>query len=345
MKGKGIFALFVGICCVFGLLLSACQGSEMPDVGIGTTNPSTENIEAEDISLVRVDTAIPSSKVVRTENISLPNCGGSSELTQTLGTVTTVQKSLSLGARAKGSAGAEVEIPETAKLRLEVEIEATYQQTFQTASSRLDTLVMKAAPKTHIVYIIEWEQLEYTSAVSFAMKGEVFQAPYTYTLVVPKLTSSDQVSCSGVSPEKTFTFTPITPTLSPTSTPTPPPTLSPTPAPYVALTPEYSCDTINEQPPYNTEIKRGRKFKVSFTLVNTGSNTWPEGVELVLDSNPYNTVDVPTPLQQIPRVQPLGTVNIGPFDAVAPEEPGYYVISFELGNGICWPYISFNVVK
>ena len=344
MKGKGIFALFVGIYCVFGLLLSACQGSDVPDVGIGTTNPSTEIIE-EDISLVRVDTVIPSTKVVRTEDISLPNCGGSSELTQTLGTVTTVQKSLSLGARAKGSAGTEVEIPATAKLQLEVEIEATYRQAYQTASSRLDTIVMKAAPKTHIIYIIEWEKLEYTSAVSFAMKGEVFQAPYTYTLVVPKLTTSVQVSCSGVSPEKTFTFTPITPTLTPTSTPKPSPTLSPTPAPYVALTPEYTCDTINEQPPYNAEIKRGRKFKVSFTLVNTGSNTWPEGVALVLDSNPYNTVDVPTPLQQIPRVRPLDMVNIGPFDAVAPEEPGYYVVSFELGDDICWPYISFNVVK
>jgi hypothetical protein len=208
---------------------------------------------------------------------------------------------------------------------------------------------MKAAPKTHIIYVIEWEKQEFTSAVSFALKGEVFKAPYTYTLVVPKLVSSVPVGCSGVSPEMTFTFTPIIPTpsatSSPTASPTASPTSTPTPAPYVAVTPEYTCDTINEQPPYDTEIKRGRKFKVSFTLVNTGSNTWPEGVELVLDSNPYNTVDVPTPLQQIPRVQPLDTVNIGPFDAVAPEEPGYYVVSFKLGNGICWPYISFNVVK
>lgn len=318
MTGKRIFWLLAGICSVLAILLSSCQDFEMTDV--------------------KVDTATPAIEVLRTEDIPLPNCGGSGELSQSLGMVTTVQKSLSLSAKASGSAGTAINIPAATKLQLEVEIEATYQQTYQTASSRLDTIVMKAAPGTHIIYTVQWEKHEFTSAVSFAVKGEVYRAPYTYTLVVPKIISSDSVSCSEVSPEITSTPAQITSISSPTSTPA---------ASASTLTPaaDYACGTANEQPQENSKLKRGQSFKVSFTLVNTGSAVWPDDLTLDISSNPSGTVDAaPLPIK-VPRVQPGDSINVGPFDAKAPNKEGHYVVGFNLGDGLCWPYIAFDVVK
>lgn len=137
-----------------------------------------------------------------------------------------------------------------------------------------------------------------------------------------------------------FTATPAnTATITSTPTRTATPTLSSTP------TPAYACDTVNEQPTYGKAIKRGHKFKVGFTLVNTGNSVWPEETELRLGSNPFGMVDVPSALPKIPRLEPGDTIDIGPFDAKAPDQVGFYVVSFTIGDGSCNPFITFNVVK
>jgi hypothetical protein len=84
---------------------------------------------------------------------------------------------------------------------------------------------------------------------------------------------------------------------------------------------------------------------VGFTLVNTGASVWPEETELRLGSNPFGTVDVPSALPKIPRLEPGDTIDVGPFDAKAPDQVGFYVVSFTLGDGSCNPFITFNVVK
>ena len=152
----------------------------------------------------------------------------------------------------------------------------------------------------------------------------------------------------SLAPPPTFTLTnTVTSTAAPTFTPTITltPTRTATPTLTSTPTPAYACDTINERPVYGAAIKRGKSFKVGFTIVNTGTSVWPEETELILAANPYGTIDSPIPLKKIPRLQPGATIDIGPYDAKAPDQLGYYVVSFTLGDGSCNPYISFNVVK
>ena len=289
------------------IFLVACNG------GAGSPNitpPGEAVLEVKETSVLEDAVAEP---------IYLNNCGNPASVSH----VSTHSQAITIG----GSAGLGVSGGVVSG-----SVEGKYSSTENVSKS----LTVTAAPETNMKFVLLWtEKVSEGTVTAVGQSGEA-----TYQVSVPisvELSSAEDLGCPASTPETS------TPTLSPT--PTSSPTPSPTPVPYVALTPEYACDTTNEQPSYGAEIKRGRKFKVSFTLVNTGSNTWPDGVKLVLDSNPYGTVDVTTPLQQIPRVQPLDMVDIGPFDAVAPEEPGYYVVSFELGDDICWPYISFNVVK
>jgi len=132
---------------------------------------------------------------------------------------------------------------------------------------------------------------------------------------------------------------PIEPTASPSPTNTTAPSSTATPIPA------YACATVNEQPQENSKLKREQRFKVSFTIVNTGTTAWPEDLVLNISSNPYGTVDASDFPMNVRSLQPGGSINMGPFDAKAPDKDGHYVIAFKLGDGLCWPYIAFDVGK
>ncbi len=195
--------------------------------------------KTQEISDIRVTQAEPTSIKGEIEEFPLPNCGGSGELKQSLGMQTSVKKNLTVGTRATVSGGGEVSIPEAAKLKLEAAIELAYQQTYETASSRTDSVELKAAPGTHIVYVIQWEEQQFSSTVSYAIQGEVYKAPYTYILHIPKVSESYPVSCPSINtasidetPTATLTHTPTAPATY-TATNTPLPTDTPTPTAYV----------------------------------------------------------------------------------------------------------------
>ena len=65
---------------------------------------------------IKIKEAEAVKTVVGTEEFPLPNCGGTSELSQSLGTQTTVQKSVAVGAKATTTVGGEVDIPQTVKM-------------------------------------------------------------------------------------------------------------------------------------------------------------------------------------------------------------------------------------
>ena len=198
------------------LTLGSC-GKAMPTVRpAATATPDIGNIRVERAEAVRT--------VVGTDDFPLPNCGGTSKLSQSLGAEATVQRSVTIGDKASTTAGAEAEIPMTVKAKLEVEIELAYQETYQVTRSRLYEITMEAAPGTHVVYVIAWEEQKFASTVSYAMTDEVYKAPYTYTLQVPKIGDSYQVDC----PPPTVTTTQA---LTPTETLTPTPTRTFTPTP------------------------------------------------------------------------------------------------------------------
>lgn len=148
---------------------------------------------------VRVNTVAPREAKISIEQFPLPNCGGTGEIRQTLGTTASVFKSVTIGVKATARGGGEMTIPETAKLKLEIEVEGAYQKTYESASSRLDTIYMPAAAGTHVVYEIGWYEQTFESIVEFSSSGQVYEAPYIYKLRIPKIENSYQVSCSGSS--------------------------------------------------------------------------------------------------------------------------------------------------
>lgn len=111
---------------------------------------------------------------------------------------------------------------------------------------------------------------------------------------------------------------------------------------------EYSCDIIRQRPRDNTEFKRTHTFDVSFAILNNGSATWPAGKDVILLGNPGPTLGIAagTVVLQLPEMKP-GDVSpvIGPFDAVAPDVEGHYVVDFKLEGGFCYPYVAFDVVR
>jgi len=151
-----------------------------------------------------------------------------------------------------------------------------------------------------------------------------------------------------------------------TQTPTPVPTLTPvlnTATPVTLVAPsggsggggtsgggnssvDYHCDPdIRKRPLDNTEIRRNASFDVIFTIKNDGAKTWAAGKDLVLLSNPGGTLINPPGTIELPEMAPGDLFTVGPFDAIAPKDPGRYVINFKLEGGWCLPYIVFYVVR
>jgi len=111
---------------------------------------------------------------------------------------------------------------------------------------------------------------------------------------------------------------------------------------------ENSCDIIRQRPRDNTEFKRANTFDVSFVILNNGTATWPAGKDVTLtqDSGGALGIAVGTVVLQLGKMEPGDTsAVIGPFDAQAPDTPGFYVINFKVEGGFCYPYVAFNVVR
>lgn len=177
------------------MIISGCQSS--PNPSSATDDGEVQNIQVQKVS--------PQKTVSFTEEFPLPNCGGTEKLTQTLGTQVSVSKSVQMGTTVSVSGGAEVGVSAAAKLTMEAAVEATYQQEYDTANSRLDTIEMGAAPKTHVVYTIEWEKQEFSSVVTYELNKEMVQTPYTFTMNVPKLSGSREEKCSDTGSEEPTT--------------------------------------------------------------------------------------------------------------------------------------------
>lgn len=159
---------------------------------------ASEASQSDKVSDVQVKTVNSKKFPGNTEEFPLPNCGGTGKLTQSLGTQASVSKMVEIGTAVEVSGGAEVDIPETASLSLEMAVEAAYRQEYETANSRLDTIGMEAAPRTHVIYTVEWEKQEFSSIVTFEYNREMLQTPYTFTMNVPKIAGSRGEKCSDI---------------------------------------------------------------------------------------------------------------------------------------------------
>lgn len=200
------------------LFLGACQQTEQPSIQTAQ-NSAVENM--------RVTTVQPIVSLVKTEPFPLPNCGGTGEIHQTLGSTASITKGITVSGKATVNGGVEEQIPATVKLKLEIEIEAAYQKVYDSANSRLDTIDMPAAAKTHVIYDIGWYEQAFSSIVQYSSDGQIYEVPYTYKLQVPKIDNSHQIPCatSTTSPASGNNINTPEPTTSvETATPQPTPT-------------------------------------------------------------------------------------------------------------------------
>lgn len=155
----------------------------------------------------------------------------------------------------------------------------------------------------------------------------------------------------------------FTPTSIPTATFTPTPlVLPPTVTPFVVVpptsgysgggggggagsSPTYSCDPdIGKRPFDNSIFKPGDSFDIKFTIKNTGTATWPAGYDLVYFSGPNMAPAFPAVIE-LPEMDPGDMFAVGPYDATAPGEEGFHVMTFKLQGGFCYPYVAIRVQK
>lgn len=131
------------------------------------------------------------------------------------------------------------------------------------------------------------------------------------------------------------TLTPIIPTITPL--PVNPPSSGGSGTVYK---PEYACNAINRKPLDNTEFNKNAKFDIKWTIVNSGTQTWPAGMDIKYFSGANmattNRVEIPK------EMKPNDTYVIN-LDGVAPGKTGFYVMTWALDGQICYPYVAINV--
>lgn len=148
-----------------------------------------------------------------------------------------------------------------------------------------------------------------------------------------------------------------TPTLVPSLTPTPTPVV-PTATPFVitpptttggggssgsgggSTKPTYSCDPdIGKRPRDNSEYAPGDDFDVKWTIMNTGTATWPAGTDLTCFSGCGMTGYGGT---ELPEMKPGDKFSVL-FEANAPAQSGFQVLTFKVQGGFCYPYVAIRV--
>ncbi len=150
-------------------------------------------------------------------------------------------------------------------------------------------------------------------------------------------TSVAQTLEAQASPTPEATFTPLViPTFTPVVVNTP--TSRPRTGGYVK--PEYACDIINRRPFDNSQFNRGADFDIKWTIVNTGTKTWPPGVDVHYYSGPIMSTIT---FAEIPYEMKPGAKFELWMDASAPTEKGFHVMTWVVQGQYCFPYTAIIV--
>lgn len=136
--------------------------------------------------------------------------------------------------------------------------------------------------------------------------------------------------------------TPLIPTATPFTVV--PPTLAPSSGGSggggVAVTPlDYDCTSRDRRPYDNTYFKSNKEFDIRWTIVNTGTKSWPKGFDVKYFSGPQMSA---TTLVELPAMEPGDTYEVI-LDAVAPNEEGFHVMTYTVEGQLCFPYVAIIV--
>lgn len=107
----------------------------------------------------------------------------------------------------------------------------------------------------------------------------------------------------------------------------------------VVVKPDYACEAINREPRDNTKFRAGYAFNIQWTVVNTGTKTMRQGLDLKYFSGPQLTS---TTLIELPELAPGDRYQVT-MGAVAPSTYGFYVMTWVVEGELCYPYVAFYV--
>lgn len=141
------------------------------------------------------------------------------------------------------------------------------------------------------------------------------------------------------------TLTPIIPTVTPI-------VVIPTVTPIVVIPspsksasgggsskPDYDCEVTSRRPFDNSEMAKGDKFDIKWTIINTGRKTIPDGTDVTHSSGPQlSTVSA----VELPELKPGNSYTIV-MDAFAPTEKGRYVSTWVVQGQLCYLYVAIIV--
>ncbi len=132
------------------------------------------------------------------------------------------------------------------------------------------------------------------------------------------------------------TFTPVIPTVTPFTVNTPASSGGGGGGVYAA---DYSCDVIRVRPFDNTEFNQGTDFDIKWTILNNGRKAWPAGYDLKYYSGPKMTAATRV---ELPALAPGDQYSVV-FDATAPDDLGFQVMTWVVEGQLCYPYTAIIV--
>jgi len=135
--------------------------------------------------------------------------------------------------------------------------------------------------------------------------------------------------------------TPVLPTATPFVVV--PPTLTPVPSNGGSVIApaklEYDCTSFDRQPLDNTLFKPNKEFDIRWTIMNTGTKSWPAGLDVKYYSGPQMST---TTIAELPAMAPGDTFEVI-LDAFAPAKRGFHVMTWVVEGKMCFPYVAINV--
>lgn len=106
--------------------------------------------------------------------------------------------------------------------------------------------------------------------------------------------------------------------------------------------PDYACQAVNRRPFDNQIFKPNDEFDIRWTILNTGTRTMRAGLDLEYVSGPELTGAVD--FIELPEIKPGNSYEVI-FDAVAPNKPGTYIMTWRVEGPICFPYTAIIVER
>ena len=103
---------------------------------------------------------------------------------------------------------------------------------------------------------------------------------------------------------------------------------------------KWACD-VWTRPFDNTEYSPGDPFDIKWVITNTGTETWEAGKDLEWLSGEKMAAN---PGVELPELKP-GKSYTFTSDANVPLEKGFYVMTYKVEGGFCYPYVAIYVGK